>query len=155
MIRVFLQHTFLKSTSWQLKHLIWPSLRCGIWLMNPSTTSLLLTAPGLNWGGSGIIWNPKCYIFKLQWGELLLSVCCNQDLPAISRLVNCPLPLKHSQVPRAPSPAPYSWVLPSKCFKLTGRLWGLTELTLPYRAYLPAYRAYLPAVYWKGLESGC
>lgn len=65
MIKVFLQHTFLKSTGWQLKHLIWPSLRCGIYRMNPSTTSLLLIAPDLNWGRSGIIWSPKCYNFKL------------------------------------------------------------------------------------------
>lgn len=60
MIKVFLRHTFLKNINWQQKHLIWPHFRCGICPMNPSTTSLLVTTPDLNWEKGGLTWSRKC-----------------------------------------------------------------------------------------------
>lgn len=80
MTRVSFRQTFLKNTNWQQKHLIWPRLKCGICLMNPSATSSLLTTPDLNWEVSGITWSPRCSTFKLGWGELLSTICCKQDL---------------------------------------------------------------------------
>lgn len=81
MTRVSFRQTFLKNINWQRKHLIWPRLKCGICLMNPSTTSSLLTTPELNWEVGGITWSPKCSTFKTGWGELLPTICGNQDLP--------------------------------------------------------------------------
>lgn len=85
MIRVFFRHTFLTSIDWQQKHLIWPHLRCGICLMNPSATSSLLTTPDLNWERGGITWSPKCYTFKLGWRDLLSIICCSR--------LSCHIPL--------------------------------------------------------------